>query len=460
MSNPTAPAGAASSALFSESTRRYVLGVLVVTYTFNFIDRQILGILVEPIKQDLGVSDTFMGLLTGLAFALFYTLMGIPIARIADRANRRNLIAIALAVWSAFTALQGVAQNAWQLMAFRIGVGVGEAGCSPPSHSIIADYYPPNRRASALGIYSLGIPVGILFGFFVGGWMEEFFGWRWAFFVVGIPGLLLALLVRFTVAEPPRGLSEQRESDEEQPPVLNVISYLLARRSWVHMAVGGGLAAFAGYGLITFGAAFFTRTHGMSSGELGTWLGLIFGIPGGIGIALGGRLADRYGERDPRWFLWVVAVALAVLMPFGIMVYVVDDGMLAMAFLVLPVMLGNFYQATTFAQTQTLVGLRMRSVASALLLFTLNIIGLALGPSVVGALSDALAPTYGDDSLRWALLICGFGNLWAAFHYWRAGVHFPGDLERIGEPAPPPPRWLLAVLKVLGWLYRIVRLGR
>lgn len=426
-------ASADSSGGFSDAKRRYVLGVLVVTYTFNFIDRQILGILVEPIKRDLGVSDTFMGLLTGLAFAVFYTLMGIPIARIADRANRRNLIAVALAIWSTFTALQGVAQNAWQLMVFRIGVGVGEAGCSPPSHSIIADYYPQNRRASALGIYSLGIPVGILFGFLVGGWMEQYFGWRWAFCVVGLPGLLLALVVRFTVKEPPRGLSDQRTTEVAQPSVFSVVKYLLARRSFIHMAVGGGLAAFSGYGLITFAAAFFARTHGMSSGELGTYLGLIFGIPGGIGIALGGRLADHFGEKDTRWFLWVVAVALAVLVPFGVMVFVVNDGLTAMACLVLPVMLGNFYQATTFAQTQTLVGLNMRSVASAILLFTLNIIGLALGPSAVGILSDMLAPTYGDDSLRWALMICGFGNLWAAFHYWRAGIHFPGDLKRVGE---------------------------
>ena len=426
-------ASADSSGGFSDAKRRYVLGVLVVTYTFNFIDRQILGILVEPIKRDLGVSDTFMGLLTGLAFAVFYTLMGIPIARIADRANRRNLIAVALAIWSTFTALQGVAQNAWQLMVFRIGVGVGEAGCSPPSHSIIADYYPQNRRASALGIYSLGIPVGILFGFLVGGWMEQYFGWRWAFCVVGLPGLLLALVVRFTVKEPPRGLSDQRTTEVAQPSVFSVVKYLLARRSFIHMAVGGGLAAFSGYGLITFAAAFFARTHGMSSGELGTYLGLIFGIPGGIGIALGGRLADHFGEKDTRWFLWVVAVALAVLVPFGVMVFVVNDGLTAMACLVLPVMLGNFYQATTFAQTQTLVGLNMRSVASAILLFTLNIIGLALGPSAVGILSDMFAPTHGDDSLRWALMICGFGNLWAAFHYWRAGIHFPGDLKRVGE---------------------------
>lgn len=318
-------------------------------------------------------------------------------------------------------------------MVFRIGVGVGEAGCSPPSHSIIADYYPQNRRASALGIYSLGIPVGILFGFLVGGWMEQYFGWRWAFFVVGLPGLLLALVVRFTVKEPPRGLSDQRTTEVAQPSVFSVVKYLLARRSFIHMAVGGGLAAFSGYGLITFAAAFFARTHGMSSGELGTYLGLIFGIPGGIGIALGGRLADHFGEKDTRWFLWVVAVALAVLVPFGVMVFVVNDGLTAMACLVLPVMLGNFYQATTFAQTQTLVGLNMRSVASAILLFTLNIIGLALGPSAVGILSDMLAPTYGDDSLRWALMICGFGNLWAAFHYWRAGTHFPGDLKRVGE---------------------------
>jgi predicted MFS family arabinose efflux permease len=430
----TGAAAAQPSALFSEATRRYVLGVLVVTYTFNFIDRQILGILVEPIKRDLGVSDTWMGLLTGLAFALFYTVMGIPIARYADRANRRNLVALALAIWSGFTALQGAAQSFWQLMLFRIGVGVGEAGCSPPSHSILADYYPPNRRATALGIYSLGIPVGILFGFFVGGWMEEFFGWRWAFVVVGVPGLLLALLVRLTVREPPRGYSEQRTSEVgEQPSIGEVARYLLGRKSFVHMAIGGGVTAFVGYGLITWAAAFFVRTHGMGSGELGTWLGLIFGIPGGIGIALGGRLADHFGERDARWYLWVVAAALLVVVPIGLGVYLTDDATLALLFLVVPVLLGNFYQATTFAQTQTLVGLRMRSVAAAILLFVINIIGLALGPSAVGFLSDLLAPEFGTDSLRWALLICSLANLWAAFHYWQAGRHFPGDLARVED---------------------------
>lgn len=430
----TPPSAGAPSSLFSAGTRRYVLTILVIAYTFNFIDRQILGILVEPIRLELGVSDTAMGLLTGLGFALFYTLLGIPIARYADRANRRNLIAVAVGIWSVFTAAQGLAQNYWQLLAYRIGVGVGEAGCSPPAHSILADYYPANERATALGIYSLGIPIGILFGFFVGGWMNEWFGWRVAFFVVGIPGIVLALVIRFSVREPERGMSETRvTAPGSQPSVAAVFRYLLARRSFVHMALGGGITAFVGYGLISWSAAFLARSHGMSSGEIGTWLGLIFGIPGGIGIVLGGRLADYLGARDARWYLWIVALALLISVPAGVFVFLLDDIRAVLLLMVLPVMLGNFYQATTFAQTQTLVGLRMRSVASAILLFVINIVGLALGPSVVGLISDLLAADYGEHSLRWALLICSLANVWAAWHYWRAGAAFPADLARVED---------------------------
>jgi len=432
----TRPGAKAPSESFEAGTRRYVLTILVIAYTFNFIDRQILGILVEPIRLELGVGDTAMGMLTGLAFAVFYTLMGIPIARYADRANRRNLIAAAVGIWSLFTAAQGLAQNYWQLLAYRIGVGVGEAGCSPPAHSMLSDYYPANQRATALGIYSLGIPVGILFGFFVGGWMNEWFGWRVAFLVVGIPGVVLALVIRFTVREPERGMSEQRSNADpgaQQPAIGAVFRYLLGRRSFVHMALGGGISAFVGYGLISWSAAFLARSHGLSSGEIGTWLGLIFGIPGGIGILLGGRLADHFGERDTRWYLWVVAVALLLAVPAGVGVFVSDSVSAALLFLIIPVILGNFYQATTFAQTQTLVGLRMRSVAAAILLFVINIVGLAFGPSVVGMISDLLGPHYGLESLRWALLICSMANLWAAFHYWRAGVHFPRDLQRVED---------------------------
>jgi MFS family permease len=247
---------------------------------------------------------------------------------------------------------------------------------------------------------------------------------------------VLALVIRFTVREPDRGMSEQRATADpsaQQPPIGAVFRYLLGRKSFIHMALGGGISAFVGYGLISWAAAFLARSHGMSSGEIGTWLGLIFGIPGGIGIVLGGRLADRFGERDARWYLWVVAVALLIAVPAGVGVFLSDSVTFALLFLIIPVMLGNFYQATTFAQTQTLVGIRMRSVAAAILLFVINIVGLALGPSVVGMISDLLAPQYGVDSLRWALLICSTANLWAAFHYWRAGVHFPGDLKRVED---------------------------
>jgi predicted MFS family arabinose efflux permease len=415
--------------MFSEATRRYALGVLVVVYTFNFIDRQILSILLEPIKQDLGLSDTQLGLLTGFAFAAFYATLGIPIARYADRSNRRNLIALALAIWSGMTALSGFAQNFWHLLLARIGVGVGEAGCSPPAHSMLADYFPANRRATALGIYSLGIPIGILFGFLAGGWINEFFGWRVAFFVVGVPGILIALVVRFTMKEPPRGMAEGRAVTGEQPGVMETFHYLWKKRSFRHMAFGGALTAFVGYGVVTWMPAFLMRSHGMQTGEIGTWLGLILGIPGGIGIALGGFLADRYGARDTRWFLWIVTVALLVAMPFSIGVYLAAGPYLALLMLVIPVALGNFYQATTFSQTQGLVTLRMRAVAAAVLLFILNIIGLGLGPQFTGIISDLLRPEFGEESLRWSLLICSLMNIWAAYHFYVAGKYLRNDLE-------------------------------
>ena len=414
--------------VFSPAVRNYALGVLVVVYTFNFIDRQILSILLEPIKQDLGLSDSALGMLTGFAFALFYATLGIPIARFADRSNRRNLIAWALAIWSAMTAVSGLAQNFWHLLLARIGVGVGEAGCSPPAHSMLADYFPTENRATALGIYSLGIPFGILFGFIAGGWLNEFFGWRVAFFIVGVPGLLLAILVRFTLREPPRGMAEGRIADEEQPTIMETFRFLWSKRSFRHMAVGGGLTAFVGYGVITWVPSFLIRSYGMSTGDVGTYLGLILGIPGGIGIALGGYLADRYGARDTRWYLWIVSVALIASTPLFFGVYLSSTAFASLMFLILPILLGNFYQATTFSQTQGLVSLRMRSVAAAVLLFILNMIGLGAGPQAVGILSDILQPSYGDESLRYALLILSTVQIWAAYHYYQAGKSLKEDL--------------------------------
>jgi predicted MFS family arabinose efflux permease len=408
-----------------------VLGVLVVVYTFNFIDRQILSILLEPIKHELLLSDTQLGLLTGFAFAAFYATLGMPIARLADRSNRRNLVAAALAVWSTMTALSGLVVNYWQLLIVRIGVGVGEAGCSPSSHSIIADYYPARSRATALGVYSLGIPFGTLFGLLLGGWIGDFFGWRMAFFVVGLPGLLLALIVRFTIKEPLRGLAESRIASEHQPGMVETMQLLMSKRSFRHFAFGAALTAFVGYGFVAWTPSFFVRCHGMHLRDVGTVLGLIIGIAGGIGISLGGYLADRWGGADTRWYLRIVAVALVVAWPFTAVAFLAPSASVAMIFFVIPVLLGNFYQGTTFSQTQGLVGLRMRAVAAAVLLFIINIIGLGLGPTVVGVLADLLASRYGQESLRYALLVCSFINIWAAVHYWIGGRYLADDLEKV-----------------------------
>ena len=425
----------ASQPLISENVKRYTLGVLVVVYTFNFIDRQILSILIQPIKIDLGVSDFQMGLLSGTAFAIFYATLGMPLALVADRWNRRNLIGLSLAVWSGMTALSGLAMNFWQLAVARIGVGIGEAGCSPSAHSMLADLYPAKERATALGIYALGIPIGIMFGMFAGGAIADAFGWRMAFFVVGLPGLLLSAVVFLTVKEPPRGHADghvQADTTQKHPTIIEVARYLVTRRSFLHLATGGGVTAFVGYGLVTWAPTFFVRSYHMSLTEAGFWLGLVLGIPGGLGIVAGGWLSDRFGARDTRWYLWVVTVALLIAVPTGAAAFLVDSWWLSLLLLCIPIMLGNFYQGTTFAQTQGLAPVRMRAVAAAVLLFILNFIGFVFGPPAVGFLSDVLVGTFNDDALRYSLLTFGFVNLWAAFHYWRAGTYLAGDLARVG----------------------------
>lgn len=424
----------ATQPLISENVKRYTLSVLVVVYTFNFIDRQILSILIEPIKTDLGISDFGMGLLSGTAFAIFYATLGMPLALVADRWNRRNLIGLSLAVWSAMTALSGLAMNFWQLAVARIGVGIGEAGCSPSAHSMLADLYPAKERATALGIYALGIPIGIMFGMFAGGAIADAFGWRWAFFVVGVPGLFLSAVVFLTVKEPPRGHADgvQLDSSQKNPTIMEVARYLFSRRSFLHLATGGGLTAFVGYGLVTWAPTFFLRSHGLSLTEAGFYLGLVLGIPGGLGIVLGGWLSDRFGAKDARWYLWIVTVALLVAVPCSAAAFLVDAWWLSLILLSFPIMLGNFYQGTTFAQVQGLAPVRMRAVAAAVLLFVLNFIGFVFGPPAVGLLSDMLVATYNGDALRYSLFAWGFVNIWAAYHYWRAGHYLPGDLARVG----------------------------
>ena len=419
------------NAVSSPSTRRYTLAVLVVVYTFNFVDRQIISILLPAIKSEFVLNDWVLGFISGSAFALFYATLGIPIALIADRWNRRNLIAISLAVWSAMTVLSGTAANVTQLTLARIGVGVGEAGCSPPAHSMISDYYPPEQRASAMGIYTLGISAGIMIAYLAGGWVVQNIGWREALLIVGLPGILLAVVVRFTVKEPPRGMSEGLIDQGDLVSVLTVVRLLASRRSFVHMSLGAGLASFGGYAIANFFPSFLVRSHGMNPAEIGVYLGLILGIAGGLGFAGGGYVADHLGRRRQRLALWGVSAASILGWLFLFPIYLSDNTSLIIALFVIPVIFSNFYLATTFAQTQGLVGLRMRGVASALVLFLINIIGLGFGPLTTGMLSDYLAADFGQDSMRYALLIVGgVVGPWSAFHYYRAGHAIEADLAQ------------------------------
>lgn len=415
--------------LKSPRYRQYVLGMLVVVYAFNFLDRQIVTILAEPIKNDLGLNDTQIGLMTGLAFALFYTILGIPLARLADRSNRVSIITGALVVWSGMTALCGMAQNFSQMLAARIGVGVGEAGCSPPAHSLIADYYPPNQRASALSIYALGIPIGSILGLLAGGWIAEFYGWRMAFFVVGLPGIALAFAFKMTIREPIRGMSDPASKATEQLPLIATMLHLLQNRTLMHIAMGGALTSFVGYGLGQWLPAYFIRIHAMGIAETATYFGLVLGVASAIGTFLGGTLSDKLSKRDVRFYAWLPAAGVLIAFPFYVAAMMSDNPYIAIAILIVPSTLNSLWLGPSFGTIQNLAPTRMRAMASALMLFILNIIGLGLGPFLVGVLSDLLSGTFGIDSLRYAILIATVAYFWAAAHFVIAGKTIRQDLE-------------------------------
>jgi MFS family permease len=311
----------------------------------------------------------------------------------------------------------------------RIGVGIGEAGGSPPSHSMISDIFRPEKRATAIGFYSMGVNIGILFGFLLGGWLNEYFGWRITFMVVGIPGVILAIVVRYTVAEPERGLLEQKQVSNDAVPFGTVLKLLWSRRSFRHMAAAAALNAFAGYSMSNWTASFMIRSHDMTTGELGTWLAMIMGFGGAVGVFFGGWIADRLAPRDKRWYMWLPCLAGCIGLPFVICIYLADNAYVALSLMVIPGILSNVYLGNTIATTHALVGLRMRALSSAILLFVLNIIGLGAGPWLIGLTSDLLAPSLGNESLRYAMLyIIPAVLAWSAVHFFLASRNLREDL--------------------------------
>lgn len=428
---PAAPAPAGGR------TVTVTLWLLLIVYIFNFIDRQIVNILAEPIARDLRLSDTQIGLMTGLAFALFYTMLGLPIARYADRpgTNRPRLIAIALATWSAMTALCGMAGNFAQLLLARIGVGVGEAGCTPPAHSLISDLVPARRRASALAFYALGIPIGTLLGMMIGGLLADWVGWRRAFLIVGLPGVALALVVVFVMRDPRQSAPAVAASAAGSPPAPSILSAMrsvMGSRAFVLLLAAGSSAAFLSYGKTTWTAIFFQRTHGLTPGETGFWFGVINGAAGIVGTVLGGWLADRYGARNRRHVLTAPAIGMAIAAPIAFLAYQASDWRMALALLIVPTLCNSLYYGPTYSAAQGLVPLRTRAMAAAVVLFFQNLVGLGLGPLFFGMLSDWLQPAHGEESVRYVLYGAAFLGFIPAFFFWRCSLRLDEELDLKG----------------------------
>ncbi|WP_300381429.1 MFS transporter [Henriciella sp.] len=370
--------------------RTWVLIVLTLVYTFNHVDRQILITVIEPVKAEFGLSDKQIGWLTGLAFAAFYATLGIPVAMWADRGNRRNIISLALTVWSGMTALTGFAQNFWHLLLARIGVGVGEAGGTPPATSMIADLYPPQQRAFALGVYTTGIGFGIMIGYILGAFVYDQFGWRAAFFAAGIPGLLLALVVRFTVPEPVRGFADARETteDEDAPKFTETLKFMLSQQSYILLLLGCLMICISANAFVAFTSSYLQRTFDVTVSEVSLPLGLLIGGVGGAGAMILGAVCDKLSANDLRWRPWMIAACSAVALPFAWMMLSARSVEMAYVWNLVPSFVGLIYASIAYTATQELVKVRMRSVAAAFTLFSLTLIGIGGGPVIAGTVSD------------------------------------------------------------------------
>ena len=463
MVEATATAGLAASdrkPLFSEGYKRAVLTTLTLVYALNFIDRTIVSIIGQPMKESLGITDNQLGLLGGLAFALLYTILGVPIARLAERVSRVNIIAVCVTLWSAFTALCGIAPNFTVMLAMRVGVGIGEAGCSPPAHSLISDYYEPKRRASALSVYAFGIPLGAMLGAIFGGLIAQYFNWRMAFFVVGLPGVLVAIALKLIVKEPPRGHSEipahpvlpEDVTVEEvpAPPVrsfaqeigyelreLGIVGWrIFGTWSFLNMALGVTLASFAGYGAGAFSSPYFLRTFGLGIALVGVLFGIIGGVSSGSGTLLGGFVTDWLSKRSATWYALVPGVGLAIALPIYIAAFTRTDWHAAAWILLLPGIFQYTYLGPTFGVIQNAVDTRRRATATALLFLFLNLIALGGGPPFTGWLIDQFAQfnfTHPGVHSIWSSLGRMFANGEAA------GAQFtalcPGGLPKKGVAA-------------------------
>jgi len=408
------------SAVDSGVARRwYVLLVLTLVYALSIADRFVMSTLIEPIKADLDLSDSSIGFLTGSSLAFFYVTAGLPLATLADRANRRNMIALALGTWSVMTTLCGFAQNYAQLLLARIGVGVGEAGGTPPSASLLSDYFSSRRRALALSVYSVGASLGSMMGSSAG-YASDAWGWRAAFFVLGVPGVLVAVLVAITIREPARGRLDPGAPEATARATLkDTLKFSRIQPALLHTWLGATVFTLWAWGLMWWTPSFLVRSHGMSLADAGGALSLMHGIGGTAVLLLTMLLMGPLGKRDPRLVPWFVAASIVIGTIPSIIAYSTASSRTALVMLWLFIPLSYATFGPTFALLQNLVPASLRAQSVAVMLFCANIANLVIAPQAVGFASDLLRPLYGAESLRHALIPLAFVGFWAAWHYWR-----------------------------------------
>ena len=415
----------ARTAIPSQREANYVLAVLFVVIMLNFLDRQVISIVAEPIKQEMGLSDKQIGLMTGLSFALFYTTLAIPVALLADKWHRSRIIAIAVGIWSLMTILCGAANNFIQLFLARVGVGIGESASGPASHSLIADYFPPERQASALGVYGAAVPLGAFVALAGGGWIVENFDWRTAFFIAGAPGIFVALIVWWSVKEP-RGHVSLKEAFKPQPDqqtLKEALTELWSKPTYWHLVMAGILIQFVSYGTAAFYGSLYVRVFGVGYGELGLKLGLMVAIAGMSGAWLGGKVGDRFDKERPGSSLKVIAATFIVAVPCTFAAVSVDNINLSICLLGVTTFAATFYYGPNFSLIQTLAGDRTRAMAVAIYLLFAGLIGLGFGPIFVGAVSDFISggdPSLEANGIRGGVATIALFNIWTAFHFWRA----------------------------------------
>lgn len=432
-SDPIAHEPAAGTPMFQTMGGRAaaVLTVLLLINVVNFVDRQLPFILMESIKADLKLSDSEIGLLAGVTFALVFSVSALVLAYIADRWSPRPMLVATLAVWSLFTAVSGLATSFAQLLGARVAVSASEAGSGPSAHSLISSTFPQHRRAFALAIFSLGVPIGSMVGLVMGGWINDVWDWRTAFFIVGLPGVLLAGIAWFILPEtrPHGGASELSAIKDDREGAMA----LLRLPSFRHMTAASALYGCGSYAINVFAGSFLIRVHGLTSTQAGLAFGLAFGIGGLIGTFFGGVIADKLARRDERWRLLVPAIGQLLSFPTALGAWLVPNAGLAVFLLAMSYVFGLLYYAPTFAAVQQLAHEKSRATATAVVTFFLTIVGSGAGPMIVGWVSDELQPKYGHLSLRYALCLMGITILWSAWHFWRGSRLLAADLAKRGH---------------------------